>query len=191
MRVIAGKYKKQKLFSPNNNDIRPTSDRLKESVFNILLNRYINSYDLENKIFLDLCCGTGSIGIEALSHNCRKCYFLDSSSHSLKIAKQNVLKVKASDKSVFIKKTIPNISNILKNNEKIDIAYIDPPYNSNLIDKTLNQLDLNKWLNNNSIVVVETHKDETFDIIKNFSLEDERQYGLSKIRFLFYLDKKL
>ena len=96
MRVISGKARGLKLNTPKNEDVRPTTDRVKESLFNI-----INFYVMDNNI-LDLFAGTGSLGIECLSRGANKCVFVDKSKESMSIVKSNIKKARVENESITL-----------------------------------------------------------------------------------------
>ena len=122
MRVITGEFRGRKLESPDTNDIRPTSDKVKEACFNILMN------DIYGSVCCDLFAGTGSLGIEALSRGAERCYFGDNSREAVRLIKTNVAKCGAEERAVIIngdyKKVLKRIP------EKVDIFFLDPPYRS-------------------------------------------------------------
>ncbi|MFA5405170.1 MAG: RsmD family RNA methyltransferase, partial [Ignavibacteria bacterium] len=121
MRIISGIYKGRTLKSPSvKNDIRPTTDRARETLFNILSNRI----DFENKICLDLFCGTGSFGLEFISRGGSKCTFVDSDT---KVIKDNVLLLDINERTSIIRNDAIKYLLSCKEN-KFDIVFADPPY---------------------------------------------------------------
>lgn len=118
MRIIGGKHRSVLLNTPSNYDIRPTTDRCKESLFNVI------GYDIIDAKFLDLFAGTGSVGIEAISRDCQSSVFVDSSSESINLINQNLQKVKES--ATVIKQSSENF--LKTTTSKFDIIFIDPPY---------------------------------------------------------------
>lgn len=170
MRIIAGDYKGRRLDSPIDNKVRPTSDKVKEAMFSILMNH------LDSTIACDMFSGTGNLGLEALSRGCDKCYFIDESNTSLKVILENIRKCKAEDYSeVFQGDAIRNLHRI---KEKIDIFLIDPPYGYNLEIKALEEIDNLGLLNENGIIIVE-HKKNTHlpDKVGNLTKVKHRKYG--------------
>ncbi len=121
MRVISGKYRGKKLFSPENNDVRPTTDRIKETVFNILSSKS----DFEDATVLDLFSGSGALGIEALSRGAARAVFVDKSRDSVELTKKNLKHVGVdgevynTDFQVALKKL---------DGRKFDFIFLDPPY---------------------------------------------------------------
>lgn len=121
MRIISGIYKSRVLISPDSNDIRPTSDRAKETLFNIL----INKLDFNGIKCLDLFCGTGNLGLESISRGAEKCSFVDKDTTNVQ---NNIEKFKANDKSSVYRS---DAIEFLERNKKtiFDIIFCDPPYN--------------------------------------------------------------
>ena len=147
MRVITGEYRGRKLETPENYDVRPTSDKVKEAVFNLLMN---DTYDA---VFCDLFAGTGSLGIEALSRGARLCYFGDNSRDSIRMIHHNLAHVGAEEKAVVIPGDYKKVLNRL--NEKIDVFLIDPPYRAGLYENCLEQIDTLDLLAPDGIILTE------------------------------------
>jgi 16S rRNA (guanine966-N2)-methyltransferase len=123
MRIIAGKYRSQPLLAPQGRDTRPTSDRLRETLFNVLAPR------IEGAIFADLFAGTGAVGIEALSRGARQVYFAENASHSLAALRANLKKFGiGAEAQVEPAGTISLLGRLLKQGIRLDIVFLDPPY---------------------------------------------------------------
>lgn len=150
MRVIAGDFKGRRLDPIEGMDIRPTSDKVKESLFNILGNSVIDS------VFLDLFGGTGAIGIEALSRGAKHVVFIDSSAKSIKVLKGNLDKLNIKDKAeVYNTDYSTAISKLYKYGRQFDIVFIDPPYRVGIAESALKEIDKNPILAQSGIIVVE------------------------------------
>jgi 16S rRNA (guanine966-N2)-methyltransferase len=181
MRIIAGKHRGRILLSPNDKGIRPTSSMLREALFNVLESMQI----LENAKIMDICCGTGAYGIEAISRGASLALFIDGSGDHLNLAKQNILTLKEEDKAIFIRSRAENLP---KAQMQFDIIFIDPPYFKKVADKALLSLLKQGWLHENSYIVVEQAKIEDLNYSTNdFKEIAKRIYGNSK----FILLKKL
>ena len=179
MRVISGSRKGFKLKAPKGLDTRPTQDRIKESLFNI-----IGNIDKES-IVLDLFSGSGVIGIEFLSRGAKKCYFVDNSQDSVRTIYENLAKTKFENKSQVYKNNVFNILKVLGDKKVIfDYIFMDPPYNSGYENKTLKTICDNNLLSDDGIMIMEHGKVLSFDNIM-FCLKkiDERNYGDTKITF--------
>ena len=187
MRIISGKFRGLKLHSPTNIEIRPTSDRLRESLFSIINS---NKYDVNiiDANVIDICTGTGALGIEALSRGAKNLYLIDNEQNSLDIVKTNLSKIKSYDieSSVYIRKADANkpFKNI---NLIFNIVLIDPPYNSSIIQQCLPLLKEYNLIDKNSLIFAETSKQETISV-ENFKVLDTKFYGKSKLTIMRLLD---
>ena len=171
MRVISGKARGLKLNAPKDDNVRPTTDRVKESLFNI-----INSYIIDSEV-LDLFAGTGSLGIECLSRNAKSCVFVDINNTSLDIVKSNIKKAKV------LKLDFKSAINKLKP-KKFDIIFMDPPYYENLFIECLEEIAKSNILKQEGIIVVEHDtkellEDNVGDLIKTKS----KKYGNTTLTF--------
>ncbi len=150
MRVISGKVRGLKLNAPKNDDVRPTTDRVKETLFNM-----INSYIMDSDI-LDLFAGTGSLGIECLSRGANKCVFVDSSKESINIVKSNIKKARVENESTVLNIDFKGaIKSLSLKNQQFDVIFMDPPYYKNMFSDALNAVDSNNLLKEDGIIVVE------------------------------------
>ncbi|WP_058486338.1 16S rRNA (guanine(966)-N(2))-methyltransferase RsmD [Defluviitalea phaphyphila] len=183
MRVIAGIAKGHNLKAPKGMETRPTTDRIKESLFNII------SPDLYECSFLDLYSGTGAIGIEALSRGAKKAVFIDKSPICKKIIKENLLHTKLIDKAVIYQLNVNLGLDILKkNNEIFDIIFMDPPYSLDIITETLNNIAEYGILDKKGYVIIEHSSKKDIQIPDNFLLWKEKKYKTTKITFLKLLE---
>ena len=184
MRIIGGKYKGSKLIPPDGSKIRPTSDRLKESLFSIISsNKYI--INIESCNVLDICAGTGSLGIEALSRGAISVYFIDKDHSSVNLVRKNISKLKIDQQiNNNIKIIKDEATKALKNIKKIfQIILIDPPYNTNIIEKCLLQLKEFNLINQDSYIFAESSRTETFNY-EGYQILDIKIYGNSKLTIL-------
>ena len=132
MRIISGSRRGLRLKGPKGDQTRPTEDRIKESLFNILYN--ING----DHVILDLFGGSGSVGLEFLSRGAKKAYFIDKSNNSIACIRDNIAHTKFEDESVVIKNDFQRALKLLsKKKIKFDYIFIDPPYERGLISKAL------------------------------------------------------
>lgn len=173
MRIVSGKYRGRKLNSPKNNDVRPTSDMIKESVFNIIQN------NIPNCRFLDLFAGSGAIGIEALSRGAKEVVFVDNNKESLAIVKSNLDLIGESAKIIY-----KDYSNALAELQGLafDIIYIDPPFVFRDINAILTLIDKYNILSDTGIVVYESLYDSgEKEKAENFVLIKSKKYGTISI----------
>ena len=184
MRIISGKFKGLKLYSPSNLEVRPTSDRLKESLFSILST---TKYDIDiiTSNVIDICTGTGALGIEALSRGAKNIYFVDNEQNSLDIVRKNLSKIKFSnDEKANIKIIKADAKKPFKNiNIIFNIVLIDPPYNSNIFHSCLQNLKEENLIDFKSHIFLETSKEEVFEL-EGFEVLDIKLYGKSKLTIL-------
>jgi 16S rRNA (guanine966-N2)-methyltransferase len=148
MRVISGKYKGRKLVSSTDNSIRPTTNKIKEYIFNILQDF------CQDKLVADVFCGSGSLGIESLSRGSKHVIFVDSSISSIKVLKKNLNQIKSESESFkIIQSDAIKFSN--QNTERFDLILMDPPFHYPPLNKLLLSIFENKVLHENGILVVE------------------------------------
>lgn len=187
MRIIAGKHKGRKIFSPQSKDIRPTTGMTREALFSILKSgRFLNEDGtsvLDDAIVLDLFSGSGAFAFEALSRGAQKVILVDKEPESLSMAKQTADKLGERDNVVLLKF---DACFLPKAKFPCDIIFIDPPYHNNLVAPALKSLVENDWLKNGSILIIEMGKREDFTLPDNFIELDNRNYGKAKIYILEY-----
>ncbi len=172
MRVVAGRFRGLNLAEFKGRNIRPTADRVKESLFDILGARVTGSR------VLDLFCGSGSLGIEAISRGADKVWFNDLSKDSLALLKKNLAKINATDCTV----TNLDYSLCLARAGAFDIIFIDPPYAKEYGAEALKIISANEYLTADGIAVYE--RDRSFSgNIEGLELFDERKYGKTYLSF--------
>ncbi len=179
MRVISGSARGLKLKAPEGMNTRPTTDRIKESLFNII------AADLYDICFLDLFGGSGGIGIEALSRGARKAYFADSSRKSIEIINDNLKRARLVDRAVVLNCDFRQALNRIKAmGDRFDIVFLDPPYNTTLAAdaaKLIAQLGL---MNENGYIIAEQAADEPLLEIEGYELLRVKDYKTTKMTFL-------
>ena len=180
MRIISGRARGTKLYTLDSLNTRPTLDRVKESVFNIIQN------DIEGTVVLDLFAGCGAIGLELLSRGAEKAVLCDNSKDAIKIIKQNAQKTHLEDKAEIYNIDFSNLIEKLEN-QKFDIIYIDPPYATDYIKIALEKIIEFKLVDINTKIIIET--DDEKRILKQIEkmdveITDRRKYGRATIIFL-------
>lgn len=172
MRIIGGKYRGKKLISPVSDKVRPTSDKAREALFNILRSRMGN--DFGKLALIDVFAGSGAFGLEAISQGFASVCLVDIEPKDLlkNVAlfsneknKINVIKADATQK--------------LPLNEKFDVVFMDAPYHQNLSEKALEQL--RDVLKTNALCLIEVCNDEVCNLPEGYKLIDERKYGIAKV----------
>ncbi|NLL56046.1 MAG: 16S rRNA (guanine(966)-N(2))-methyltransferase RsmD [Clostridiales bacterium] len=183
MRVIAGKYGGRKFVSPTGNDIRPTTDRAKENLFNILQN------DLQGAVVIDLFCGSGALGIEALSRGANKVYFCDKQGDALKVTKKNLSFVPDSHYEIVKGDFLDVLARLSNRGIKADLIICDPPYDANYVQNILDKINQTAILASGGTIIIE-QKSRSEEVLHNeFDLVDSRKYGDTKIFFYKKLRK--
>ena len=180
MRIISGTARGTKLYTLEGQTTRPTLDRVKESLFNIIQN------EIPNSIFLDLFSGSGAIGLEAASRGAKKVILCDKSKDAIQIIKKNIEKTHLSEK---VKLYNLDYELLLKTKvkEKLDIVYIDPPYDSDFVIKSIKCIIEQKLADENSVIIIETDDEQRIlKDLENLEIEvtDTRKYGRASLIFL-------
>ena len=180
MRIIGGTARGTKLYTLNGENTRPTLDRVKESLFNIIQNEIIDAN------VLDLFSGSGAIGLEAVSRGARKSILCDKEKQAIEIIRKNVQKTHMEQK---VEIYYLDFKKILKEKikEKQDIIFLDPPYKTDYIAQALELIYEEQLIDAQSIIIIETDEEER--IIKNidnekFEIYDKRKYGRAYLIFL-------
>ena len=182
MRIIAGKYRGKNLISPKSENIRPTADRARESVFNIFNSMLGN--DWSDVDLLDLFTGSGAFGLEAMSRGAKSVTLVDI---DIKDAQVNAnLFPNEQDKISLIRTDIKRFKSLSK---KFNLVFSDAPYSSGLSEAALKVLVENNLLTDDCICVIEVKKDEALEIPDVLELVNERTYGLAKFMFLELKEK--
>ncbi len=183
LRIISGELRGKRLRSVHGKAIRPTADRLRESIFNILSSGVLEA------VVLDLFAGTGALGIEALSRGAESAVFIDSSSEAISTIASNVKLCAFDNRAIIIKWNIEYNLNCLKSiKPAFDLIFIDPPYNKNMIKPALIHLDRSGSLRKGACLVVEHSPFEPIpDDLFVFQITDQRRYGKTLVSFLNYV----
>lgn len=186
MRIVGGSLKGKSLTPPKNMDVRPTSDRVRESLFNILVHG-IENLDLEGAYICDLFAGTGALGIEAMSRGAIWCLFVDDAAASRGLIRDNTMALGLNGKSKISRQNATDIGPMSKRSPQFDLVFADPPYNQNLGEKALASLHHHGWLKINAIVVLEESKRAEVKMPDFFDILDERNYGDTQIIIARYI----
>jgi len=171
MRIIAGEFRGRRLKSPKTNDVRPTSDKVKEAVFSMLL-----PYMKEGFVAVDVFAGSGNLGLEAISRGAGTVFFSDNSRASMALIKENIAICGAQDRSILL--TGDYRSNIRRVSRPVDIFFLDPPYADGHILPALDCIRDSGKLKTGGVVVCEhSQKDHLPEEIDGYVLVKERRYG--------------
>jgi 16S rRNA (guanine966-N2)-methyltransferase len=180
MRIISGTSKGRKLITPKRYSLRPTSDRVKESLFNIL------GSEVEGKIVLDLFAGTGNLGIEALSRRAERVVFVEKGRQALRLIETNLNQFGLADRSEILPKDVNRAIGILKQRgECFDLILMDPPYEKGLIQRTLMKLNTHPIYHGDSILVIEHNRREPLPrTLEGWNLIRQQKIGDTLLSFL-------
>ena len=171
MRVITGTARGRRLKTPENYDIRPTTDNVKESVFNII------QFDIEGRRVLDLFAGTGQLGIECLSRGAAEAVFIDENMAAVKIVKEN-LKTCGFTAAVLQQDAL----SYLRHCGKFDLIFVDPPYDSRLYESVLETINSVDILSDGGIILCESRREKTLpDMRAPYRKKKEYNYGRVKL----------
>lgn len=171
MRVITGSARGRRLKTPEGMDIRPTTDNVKESVFNIL------QFDIEGRRVLDLFAGTGQLGIECLSRGAKEVVFIDQSRDAVKIIKEN-LKTCGFSASVLQQDSVSYLNGC----GKFDLIFVDPPYDAGLYETVLEKINSFDILSDGGIILCESRRETLMpDMRAPYFLRKEYRYGKVKL----------
>jgi 16S rRNA (guanine966-N2)-methyltransferase len=184
VRIIGGKNKGRNLLMPQGSLIRPTSDRIRESIFNIL-NSYLNG-GFSGKVIADLFSGTGALGLEALSRGAQSAILVDKQSDAINLIKTNAEKFEEKGNVLVLKRDATRIGPLPNGCSSANIAFLDPPYEQDMISTTLGSLIDNNWLASNALCVLEMSVKETFNCRVEFEEIVKRKYGKTLIYIVKY-----
>lgn len=179
MRVIAGEARSLPLRAPEGMDTRPTTDRIKETLFNMLQGH------LSDSIFVDLCSGSGAIGIEAISRGAQKAYFVENAPKAVKCIQENLKFTKFEDRSVVLKQDVVSALSGIRE-KAVDVVFMDPPYQANLEQPVLECLYRMPYVNEDTVIVIEADLKKDFEFAGNlgFEITKEKIYKTNKHVFL-------
>ena len=179
MRIIGGQLRGKKLISPRDRSVRPTSDRLRETIFNILASQ------VEGAAVLDLFAGTGALGIEALSRGAVSAWFVDRSRTTLSLLEKNLSACRLKDRSRCIRRDLEKDYHFLKTADPaFSLVFIDPPYARGLVQPALERLLKSRAMTPGALVVVEHSSAEPLASPgEGYRLEDQRRYGKTLVSF--------
>lgn len=179
-KIIAGRWRGRPLEYFSGREIRPTSSRARESVFNILMHRYTENGDsyIIGQNIADICCGSGAMGLEALSRGAEHATFVDTNNDSLKLARRNAHKLNALDECDFVLSDAVKLPTSRKSHQ---VVFIDPPYGKNLLPAILESLEQRNWVAAGGLIVAEQSAADPLPETDTFALIEDRKYGRSRV----------
>lgn len=182
MRVVAGRFRGRALQAPGDMSIRPTSDRVRESVFNVLAHG-LADFSLDDVRVIDLFAGTGALGIEALSRGAAYCLFVEDAPDARALIRKNIETLGLTGETRIFRRDATDLGPA-GNMNPFALAFLDPPYGRGLGEKALAGLAEGKWLVTGAICVLEERAGTEVAIPEAFEVLDVRTYGDTEIRFL-------
>lgn len=168
MRIIAGTCRSLPLKTPKGMNTRPTTDRIKETLFNII---HSDLYDCR---FLDLFAGSGAIGLEALSRGAREAVFIENNKEAIKCIEENIQFTKMAERSKLIKSDVIQGIHSLSSGESFDIIFMDPPYGKEYEKEVLKMLSNSNLADQNTLIVVEADLETDFSYLGDLGFEMKR-----------------
>ncbi|MCF6321329.1 MAG: 16S rRNA (guanine(966)-N(2))-methyltransferase RsmD [Rhizobiaceae bacterium] len=186
MRIIAGKFRGRLLSSPANDDIRPTSDRVRESLFSIIASSYADH--LKDGRVIDLFAGSGALGLEALSRGAKYCLFVDNSPQAIALIRKNIESLNLQSKSSLMRLDATKLGKAGRI-KPFDILFVDPPYGQNLAQQAIPLLQTGGWLKANTVVIIEDNASNPAPSLNGYQMLDQRKYGDSIIHILSLMTK--
>lgn len=179
MRIVAGRFKGKALAAPKDQSIRPTSDRVREALFNILVHG-IEGFEIENARALDLYAGTGALGLEALSRGAKYCLFIDNAASARGLIRDNVEALNLTGATRIWRRDATALGPA-GNMEAFDLIFCDPPYGKGLGELALASALDGGWIRNGGIAVLEERGDAEIDSLNGFDEIDRRVYGDTQV----------
>jgi len=192
MRIISGKFRGKKLIKFNKEGIKPTTDKMRESIFNIVIS-YLKINEKNNNLFfekfnvLDIFAGTGALGLEAISRGAKYCYFYEIAKEVIETLESNCLKICEYNNYKIIKKDITK-SFFEEIDNPLSVIFIDPPYTLAPFENILHNLLKANLILKDTIIIIESEKKTKINFPYLMKTIDERYYGKTKITFLCLID---
>jgi 16S rRNA (guanine966-N2)-methyltransferase len=183
MRIVGGEFRGRPLATPRTNAIRPTTDRTREALFNVLAHRFPDR--LEGARVLDLFAGTGALGLEAMSRGASFCMFIEDSAEGRGLIRDNVEAFGLTGRTKIFRRDATGLGEA-GTVQPFGLVFADPPYGKGLGERALRSARAGGWLSPGALCVVEEAAAASFDPGEGFSVIDERDYGETTIRFIEY-----
>ncbi|WP_262694243.1 16S rRNA (guanine(966)-N(2))-methyltransferase RsmD [Kordiimonas aquimaris] len=180
-RIIAGKHRGRRLQVPTGNNVRPTTDRMRERLFSML--SHTRYPDIDGAIVADIFAGTGALGLEALSRGAEHVTFVENARASLDCLNTNIKTLGVSANADIRRDSAMQIGLTAS---PCNIIFMDPPYRQNLVEPTLNRLASNDWIADDNVIVCEIASDDPKPDVAGFEILDERTQGQQCMLFMRY-----
>jgi 16S rRNA (guanine966-N2)-methyltransferase len=184
MRITAGTFKGRTLIGPRDDRVRPTSDKVRQAIFNLLEHHPgLADFSLEHARVLDLFAGTGALGLEALSRGASYCLFVEDSAESRALIRRNIEAFGLTGATKIWRRNATALGP-LDTLSPFGLAFLDPPYGEGLIEPALIALLAGGWLLPDAVIATETHQTEAIKAPAGYSLLERRSYGDTAILLL-------
>ncbi|WP_311029812.1 16S rRNA (guanine(966)-N(2))-methyltransferase RsmD [Mesorhizobium koreense] len=187
MRIVGGEFRGRPLATPRSSAIRPTTDRTREAVFNVLAHRFDGR--LEGARVLDLFAGTGALGLEALSRGASFCLFVEESAEGRGLIRENVEVFGLQGRTKIFRRDATRLGEV-GTMQPFTLLLADPPYGKDFASGALEAANAGGWLQQGALCVVEEAAGAPFEAGPGFTLLDSREYGDTIIRFLEHVSRK-
>jgi 16S rRNA (guanine966-N2)-methyltransferase len=182
VRITGGRFGGRTLAGPKDLSVRPTSDKVRQAIFNILAHHVFDRFVLDGARVIDLFAGTGAMGIEAISRGAQFCLFVDESAESRALLRTNVEALQLTGITKIWRRDATQLGAMSPGaGGPFELAFLDPPYRKNLVAGALASLAEGNWLAPNALVVAECAEDETPAEQDGFTKLDERVYGDTRV----------
>ncbi|MGV3651418.1 MAG: 16S rRNA (guanine(966)-N(2))-methyltransferase RsmD [Devosia sp.] len=181
MRIIAGRFRGKQLTSPEGDAIRPTADRVRESVFNILASRLGPGF--EGVRVLDLFAGTGALGLEALSRGAASAVFVETDAEARGLIRDHIQAFGVAGTAKLLRRDATALG-AAGTMGPVDLVFLDPPYGKGLGEQALSSLRDGNWLTPETLLVLEESAEVDITLPEGFALEDRRVYGAAAIHLI-------
>jgi 16S rRNA (guanine966-N2)-methyltransferase len=184
MRIISGKHRGRNIVSIESKTVRPTTGKTREAVFSILTSGSFLQDGLsilEGATVADLCCGTGALGLEALSRGASMVIFIDNDPAAIDLVKYNLQHFNEAEHAKVLRS---DATQLPMAHQQCDVVFIDPPYESGLVSGILKSLATRGWLAQNAVIICEVSKKEDITVPEGYEIVNERLYGKTKLVIL-------
>lgn len=184
LRIVAGKYRGRPIAAPPGADIRPTSDRARESLFNILEHGRIAAdlgVEIKGAHILDAFAGTGALGLEALSRGAKHVTFIENARAARKCLLENLKSCDEQENATILDR---DATSPPPTKQPVGIAFLDPPYRADLLEPSLVALNQRGWFSDTTLILAELASGDTFEAPDFLAEHDRRKYGAAQIVFL-------
>jgi 16S rRNA (guanine966-N2)-methyltransferase len=188
MRIVGGQFRGRALATPGDDRTRPTSDRVREAVFNILAHG-IDGFAIEGVRVLDLFAGTGALGVEALSRGAAYCLFVEDDAQARGTIRRNVETFGLSGIIKIFRRDATALGSV-ENRGTFGLVFLDPPYGKGLGERALASAAAGGWLAPGAVAVMEERKDAAFALPADFTAIDRRTWGDTQVLFARYRDAR-